>query len=35
MDTHDLKSVAIPLMAVVNLTIFVVPVAVYLGSASN
>jgi hypothetical protein len=33
MDTHDIKSLLIPLMAVVGLTILAVLVAVYLGFA--
>jgi hypothetical protein len=33
MDTHDLKSVVIPLMAALGLTILAVLVAVYLALA--
>ena len=33
MDTHDLKSLVIPLMAVLGFTILGVLVAVYLGFA--
>jgi flagellar basal body-associated protein FliL len=33
MDTHDIKSLLIPLMAVVGMTILAVLVAVYLGFA--
>jgi heme/copper-type cytochrome/quinol oxidase subunit 4 len=33
MDTHDLKSLLVPLLAAIGLTILAVLVAVYLGFA--